>query len=41
MKISNILMTTSIDVEIIVVVTIARLATGNTLSMIGELYVIA
>ena len=34
-------MTTSVDVETRVVVTLARLATGNTLSMIGYLYGIA
>jgi hypothetical protein len=34
-------MTTSVDVETRVVVTLARLATGNTLSMIGDLYGIA
>ena len=31
-------MTASVDIEIKVVVTFARLATGNTLSMIGNLY---
>ena len=34
-------MTASVDVETIVDVTLARLATGNTLSMIGDLYGIA
>lgn len=37
-KKSNILMTASNDVETKVVVTLARLAIGNTLSMIGDLY---
>jgi hypothetical protein len=34
-------MTTSVDVETIVVVTLARLATSDTLFMIGDLYGIA